>query len=113
MHDYSNTWIWSPAENKWIRTPGDCATVRLTATGQAYLGACRLHWIIANPSGANAALEITDDNSGMTVVKIDAFLTSKETRMLTMAPGMLFATGIYLKTSTNLTSVVFGYTPPL
>jgi hypothetical protein len=106
-------YLWSVSELKWIKSPADCTTVRLTAAGQAYLGPCRLHWIIANPSGANAVLDITDDADGLGAIKLDAFLTAKETRMLALAPGMRFAVGIYLKTFTNLTSVVFGYTPPL
>ena len=113
MADLTCIYFWSVSEDKWIKSPADCTTARLTAAGQAYLGACRLHWIIANPSGANAALDITDDATGLTAVKVDAFLTAKETRMLSLQPAMRFATGIYLKTCTNLTSIVFGYTPPL
>lgn len=41
MADQANTWVWSEAQNKWVKTPADCLTVRLTAAGQAYLRSCK------------------------------------------------------------------------
>lgn len=105
-------WLWSPAESKWIKSPADCLTVRLTAAGQAYLGLCRLHWVIANPSALLGAIEITDDADGLSAIKVDLFSTARDSNIVNLTPAMKFVTGIYLKTFTNMTSVVFGYTPP-
>ena len=104
-------WGWDPVLEIWVKIPTSCTTTRLIAAGQAYLGMCRLHWIVVNPSAPNALLAITDHNAAAGVVVVDCFLANRNTLPIAMVPAKRFETGIYLETFTNLTSVVFGYTP--
>ena len=83
--------------------------VRKTAVGQVVAGAHELHQLCVNPSAANAALELTDAVAGGAAVLMDMFFTARETHHYVFDPPIPFATGIYLETFTNLTSVLFCY----
>ena len=82
---------------------------RKTAVGQVVAGAHELHQLCANPSAANAALELTDAIAGGGAVLMDMFFSARETHHYVFDPPIPFATGIYLETFTNLTSVLFCY----
>lgn len=105
------TWGWCPICQEWEKVPLSCLTIRRVAVGQVYLGHCRLHWVIMNPSAPNALLAVTDANAALAAIVLDFFEADRNTLPFTMAPPKWFETGIYLETFTNLTSVIFGYTP--
>lgn len=83
--------------------------VRLTGTGLVYNGACKLHWISCNPSAGNSVWALTDAIAAGGAILLDHFYTGKEGHLDILLPPCPFATGIYLETFTNMTSVTFGY----
>ena len=113
MTDKSNAyqWQWSAAAEKWVKVPHHCTSIRLTDAGLVYDGACDLHWVHGNPSVAESLFEITDDTDGSTAVVLDHFDTTRDGHMLEFCPALHFENGIWLKTFTNMTSVIFGFMP--
>ena len=107
----ADQYAWDPVHNIWSPIPIACPIVRLTGAGQVYLGSARLHWLIINPGAPNAVLELTDAAAALAAVHCDYYLANRNTLPVPYVPAMHFSTGIYLETFTNLTSVVFGYTP--
>ena len=104
-------WLWSPGQNKWVKQPADCPTMRMTAVGQVYEGACKLHWISMNPSAADSEAALSDDTDGSTATVFDMFHTSRDHMHMLLIPAMRFSTGIYLKNLNKMTSLIFGYSP--
>jgi len=102
-------WEWDEANNIWVKVPAVVATNRLVAVGQVIAGAHKLYWIKCNPSAGNSVWELSDDTTGLTATVLDEFHTAKEGHTDNFLPPMPFTTGIYLKTFTNMTSLIFGY----
>ncbi len=111
MPDLTNIHLWDPTANKWVKAPAHVTDKRMDAVGQVYEGACKLHWILANPGAGLSLFELTDDTDGSGDLKLDHFDTSRDGHVLSFCPACRFGTGIWLKTFTNLTSLTFGYTP--
>ena len=113
MTDKSNAyqWEWDPVAEDWVKVPHHCSSKRLTDAGEVYGGAADLHWVHCNPSAAESLFELTDDTDGSTAVVFDHFDTTRDGHMIPFCPALHFATGLWLKTYTNMTSVIFGYTP--
>lgn len=84
-------------------------TKRVTGTGQVVAGTHKLYWLSCNPSAGLSVWELTDAIAGGGVVLLDCYSTARETKMGVLSPPMLFTTGIYLETFTNMTSITFGY----
>ncbi len=82
---------------------------RMIATGQVVAGAAKLHWLVCNPSAGLSVWEITDAIAALGAVLLDCYSTSRESKMGIFLPPCPFATGIYLETFTNMTSITFGY----
>jgi len=102
-------WLWNHISFLWEKAPACVTTKRLTGTGQVAAGAHKLYWIKCNPGAGNSVWELSDDTTGLTATVLDEFHTSREGHTDNFFPPMPFATGIYLKTVTNMTSMVFGY----
>lgn len=109
MDNSVTLWLWDYANEVWVKAPASVITKRLVATGQVVAGEHKLYWLKCNPSAGNSVWELTDDTDGLTAVVLDCFHTSKEGHVSQYSPPMQFTTGIYLKTFTNMTSMVFGY----
>lgn len=84
-------------------------TPRLVGTGQVKASAGYLYWITMNPSAGLSVMELSDDIDGSTAVVYDHFHTSRQSHHVNLDPPMPFSNGIYLKTITNMTSIMFGY----
>ena len=85
-------------------------TARMTGTGQVgAAGARKLYWMAVNPSAGNSVLELTDNTDGAGTPVFDHFHTVRESHIDTLDPPMEFSNGIYIKTFTATTSVIFGY----
>uniref|UniRef100_A0A6H1ZP27 Uncharacterized protein n=1 Tax=viral metagenome TaxID=1070528 RepID=A0A6H1ZP27_9ZZZZ len=93
----------------WTRVPSKVTPKRMTAAGQVVAGAHNLYWLSINPSAAAAAVDITDDLTGLGAIVFDMYRATRDHMHIVLEPPMPFSTGIYLKTFTNLTSVMFGY----
>lgn len=102
-------WLWNHISHIWEKAPAVVTTKRMTATGQVVAGAHKLFWVSMNPSAANSAAVLTDDTDGSTATVFDMFLTTRDHMHMVLSPPMPFSTGIYLKTLTNMTSMIFGY----
>ncbi len=89
--------------------PSEVTTARLVAVGQVVAGAHKLYWISMNPSAGASVFELTDDITGLTAVVLDHYHAGRESHVFNAQPPMPFTTGIYLKTLTNMTSIIFGY----
>lgn len=103
LHEWDNTL------KKWVRAPAVVPGKRMTATGQVIAGAHKLYWISCNPSAGNSVWELTDDTDGSTEIVLDHYHTTRESHNTNLIPPKQFSTGIYLKTFTAMTSMVFGY----
>jgi len=102
-------WVFDTANDVWLPAPAAVKTERKIATGQVVTGAHKLYWLKCNPSAGNSVWELTDDTDGSTAVVLDCFHTSREGHVSSYSPPMQFNNGIYLKTFTNMTSMVFAY----
>lgn len=102
-------WEWDSINKKWVKYPLTITTKYMVAAGQVRAGAHKLYWIQCNPAAGNSVWELSDDITGLTATVLDGFHTSRESHMVQISPPMPFATGIYLKTFTNMTSLAFGY----
>lgn len=105
--DYARSW--GLGVQKVGRAEIDSTTIRHTATGLVVAGAHEVYWIACSPSAANALWELSDDTDGSTAVVYDHFDTDRHSEHLIFDPPMKFATGIYIKTFTSMTSLVFCY----
>ena len=84
-------------------------TVRLVAAGPVGLaGPHKLYWISCNPSAGNSVWELSDDIDGATAIVLDHYPTDRESHNTNLIPPKQFSKGIYLKTFTAMTSMVFG-----
>ena len=83
--------------------------LRRIGAGQVKASPGKLYWLKCNPAVAASVWELSDDLDGSTAVKIDGYHATRESHMSTFDPPLEFTTGIYLKTFTNMTSMVFGY----
>lgn len=102
-------WLWDDANGVWEEAPASVVTVRLVAVGQVIAGAHKLYWISCNPSVAASVWELTDDLDGLGAIVLDHYHADREGHNTNLIPPKQFATGIYLKTFTNMTSITFGY----
>jgi len=103
------TWRWNHISNEWEKVPAVVTTKRMTAVGQVVAGAHKLFWVSMNPSAANSVLVLTDDTDGLTATVFDAFHATRDHMHMVLSPPMPFTTGIWIKTLTSFTSVIFGY----
>lgn len=102
-------WVWNHITEDWEKVPACVTTKRMIGTGQVIAGAHKLYWISCNPSAGLSVWELTDDTTGLTALVLDHYHTARESHNTNLVPPKQFATGIYLKTFTNMTSMVFGY----
>ena len=82
---------------------------RMAATGQVVSGVAKLHWVSCTPSAGLSVWEITDAIAAAGDVLLECYSTAKESKVGGFLPPCPFATGIYLETFTNMTSITFGY----
>jgi len=99
------------ADGEVMTQPGhhELTQTRETAVGSVIEDHVHLHWLTINPSGNNNVLELTDDADGSTAVVWDWSHATRYSIHITFEPSFHFATGIYIKTFTALTSVIMGY----
>lgn len=100
---------WGVGVQKVGRAEIDSTTVRKVAVGQVIAGAHNLYWVACNPAAGNSLWELTDAIAGGGAVVYDHFDTTRDSHHLDFDPPMKFATGIYLETFTNMTSLIFCY----
>lgn len=112
-----NGTIWVPAlattdgETYFVEGHRDILQVRKVATGLIAEGHYHIQWLTINPSATNNAVEFTDDTDGSHAVVWDFFKAAKEAQHINFSPTFHFDNGIYLKTLTNITSIIIGYEP--
>lgn len=104
-----NIYLWDKANAVWVEAPACVATEMKVATGQVIAGAHKLYWISCNPSAAASEWALSDDTDGSTATLLEHHHPDRESHNTNLIPPMSFATGIYLKTFTNMTSMTFGY----
>jgi|TARA_Y100000114_G_scaffold91053_1_gene84496 hypothetical protein len=86
----------------------DVKTTRVTATGTASIGRCRLLQVLVTSGGSGTPeLKLTDgSDSGATKLHVD--LQTGETDTISIpAQGILFETDVNVHTIDDITSVVF------
>jgi len=103
-------WIWDDTLGEWVKQQATSTPVRMDAVGLVIAGQHNLCWLSCNPSAGNSVWELTDAIVGGAAVVLDCFSTARESKMGNFNPPIHFATGIYLETFTNMTSITFGYT---
>ena len=94
------------------RTYGVSDTIipkRMTAVGQVVGVPAKLHWMTMSPAAAASVIELTDDLVGGAVLAWDMTHGVNSSHHMNIMPPMPFANGIYLKTLTNMVSMIFGY----
>lgn len=109
MPAQQNIWLWNHITGEWEEAPAVVTPKRMTGTGQVIAGAHKLYWIACNPSAGSSVFELSDDTTGLTATVLDCFSTNREGKGFNLSPPMPFVNGIYLKTFTAMTSIVFGY----
>ena len=82
---------------------------RMTAVGQVAGVPAKLHWMTMSPTAAASLIELTDDLVGGAVIAWDMTHGVNSAHHMNIMPPMPFANGIYLKTLTNMVSMIFGY----
>ena len=92
-----------------VRATLPITVTRITADGAVTASATTLYWLHSNPSGGNWVLDITDDDDGDSAIVFDDFGVARESQFHNFDPPIPFANGIYIKTLTNITSILFGY----
>ncbi|KKM86234.1 hypothetical protein LCGC14_1281050 [marine sediment metagenome] len=102
-------WLWDDESEEWIKSPAVISHKRIAVTGQVVTGHRHLHWISTNPSAGNSLFELTDNTSGLGDPIFDHFDTTRDSHVLNFNPPWHFGNGIYVKTLTNFTSLIFGY----
>lgn len=85
------------------------STLRRTIAGQVKASAGKLYWMTMNPTAANSVVELTNDLDGSTAIVWDMTHGVNSSHHMNIDPPMEFSNGIYLKTATNITSVIFGF----
>jgi len=94
------------------RTYGVSDTIipkRMTAVGQVAAVPAKLHWMTMSPTAAASLIELIDSLTAAGAVAWDMTHGVNSAHHMNIMPPMPFATGIYLKTLTNMTSIIFGY----
>ena len=110
MNGHVECWLWDDTLKLWVKAPAVVTVKRIIATGQVgAVGAHKLFWVSMNPSAANSILEITDDTDGSTAVVFDMYHATRDHMHMLLGPPMPFSNGIWVKTFTSFTSVMFGY----
>lgn len=104
------TWEWNHITEEWVKAPACVSTIRKVASGEVIGGAHYLHWVSCNPSVAASEWELTDATAGGGDVVLDHHHPERESHNTNYVPPKYFATGIWLETFTNMTSMAFGYT---
>jgi len=102
-------WRWNHIDRVWNKLPAVVTPKRITAIGQVIAGAHNLCWVSMNPSAANSEIALTDDLDGLGATVFDMFHATRDHMHMVLTPPMPFTTGIYVKTLTNFTSLIFGY----
>ena len=82
---------------------------RAIATGSVFAVPGKVHWIACNPKAPNALWELTDDLNGLSAVVYEHFDTDRHSDHLDYFPPLEFKVGCYVKTFTDMTSLVFSY----
>jgi len=100
---------WNHITGAWEKAPAVVTTTKLTAEDTGIAGAHKLYWISCNPSAGNSEWGLTDAIAAGGVILIEHFHTTKESHNTNLIPPMYFATGIWIETFTNMTSITFGY----
>lgn len=109
MSGHVELWLWDYTNHVWIKAPAVVVTKRMAGTGQVIAGVHKLFWVSMNPSAANSILVLTDDTDGSTATVFDMYHATRDHMHMVLNPPMPFTTGIYIKTFTSFTSVMFGY----
>lgn len=104
-----NIYYWDDANSVWVEAPAAVVTKRLTGTGQVIAGAHKLYWVTMNGGAGNTHIELSDDIDGSTAIVYDMNCLQNCALHANLSLPMPFTTGIYLKTYTNASSVIFGY----
>lgn len=87
----------------------DVIAKRVTGTGSAYAARTRLKGIsFLNGAGGAGRLTITDGSGGATLFDVDMATSTYDTIPIP-GEGILFETGLYVATFTNLTAVTLYY----
>ena len=102
-------WLWDNTLGEWVKDQASSTPKRMLAAGQVVAGQHYLCWMSCNPAAGNSLWEVTDAIAALGTVVLDCFSTNRESKMGSFRPPMYFATGIYLETFTNMTSITFGY----
>ena len=109
MNEQVCLWLWDDTLQRWVKYPASSTLKYMVAVGQVIAGQHYLCWMSCNPSAGNSLWEVTDDIAALGTVILDCFSTSRESKMGSFRPPILFTKGIYLETFTNMTSITFGY----
>lgn len=109
MGEGMTLWAWDDVSKIWVKAPAVSIPKRMTGTGLVVSGEHKLCWLACTPSAGLSLWELTNAIvSGKTVV-LDCYSTARESKMGNFTPPILFTTGIYLETFTNMTSITIGY----
>lgn len=102
-------WEWNHITEEWEKAPACVTTKRMTEAGLVISGAHKLYWISCNPSLAASEWALTDNLDGAGDPELEHHHPDRESHNTNLVPPKFFATGIYLKTLENMTSMTFGY----
>lgn len=102
-------WLWNDITQEWEKAPAVVRTTRLVAEDTGIAGAHKLYWISCNPSAGLSEWGLSDAVAPGGAILIEHFHTDRDSHNTNLIPPMYFATGIWLETLTNMTSMTFGY----
>lgn len=102
-------WLWNHISHIWEKAPAVVTPKYMIATGQVYLGPCKLYWISCDPSAGSSEWIITDAAAGGATKVLGHFHTGKEGHLDCICPPCPFTTGIWLEKFDKMTSLTFGY----
>jgi len=94
---------------KIVRAHGGLSTFLRTTTGVVKNGAGHLYWVTMNGGAGNTRIELSNDADGSTAAVYAINCLQNCAFHVVLDPPMEFDTGIYLKTLSNATDVIFGY----
>jgi hypothetical protein len=103
--NWAYLYVWDGSA--WVELKGSSeGVIHIVHAGETWL-----HWITINASAANALVELSDDLDGSGAVVWEYFVGVRKGEQVPFPVPFHFTTGLYIKTFTNLTSLVFGHYP--
>ena len=83
--------------------------IRPTSTGLKVTGKCNLHWITLVPSATASVISLTDSLVAGAPQAWGFYRATRDSSHISFEPSLVFSTGLYVQTLTNISMVIIAY----